>query len=191
MAMAHDNSNYTPARRGPITFRVPPGLPERVRCRRLYRVSGAFSDPGDASFEGRDEIAIAITWNPPTPESNAAIANCVPRSRLADGPGIGVHGIVALSDVVQPRNPGKARTLRLLGYGLAVIGLYRVLYHFHIVQFLHELANVSWRWVLLGMIFDVISYAVQGLRWKLLLRLSEGCGSPTRFELCMRDYSRI
>ena len=76
---------------------------------------------------------------------------------------------MALSDVVQPRNPGKARILRLLGYGLAVIGLYRVLYYFHIVQFLHELANVSWRWVLLGMIFDVISYAVQGLRWKLLL----------------------
>jgi len=76
---------------------------------------------------------------------------------------------VALSDVIQPRNPAKARILRLLGYGLAVIGLYRVLYYFHIVQFLHELANVSWRWVLLGMIFDVISYAVQGLRWKLLL----------------------
>ncbi len=74
-----------------------------------------------------------------------------------------------MSDLIQPRNPGKARILRLLGYGLAIIGLYRVLYYFHIVQFLHELANVSWRWVLLGMIFDVVSYAVQGLRWKLLL----------------------
>lgn len=44
-----------------------------------------------------------------------------------------------------------------------------VLRYFHIVKFLHELANVNWKWVLLGMAFDVVSYGIQGLRWKLLL----------------------
>lgn len=28
---------------------------------------------------------------------------------------------------------------------------------------------MSWRWVVLGIAFDVLSYAVQGIRWKLLL----------------------
>lgn len=44
-----------------------------------------------------------------------------------------------------------------------------VLYDFHIVQFVHRLAYVDWKWVLLGMAFDVLSYGVQALRWKLLL----------------------
>jgi glycosyltransferase 2 family protein len=56
-----------------------------------------------------------------------------------------------------------------MGYGLAVLCLVWVLYDFHIVQFFHRLAYVSWKWVLLGMAFDVVSYVVQSLRWKLLL----------------------
>ncbi len=32
-----------------------------------------------------------------------------------------------------------------------------------------QLADVSWRWVALGIAFDVASYVVQALRWKLLL----------------------
>ena len=31
------------------------------------------------------------------------------------------------------------------------------------------MANVDWRWVVLAMIFDVLSYGVQALRWKFLL----------------------
>jgi uncharacterized protein (TIRG00374 family) len=56
-----------------------------------------------------------------------------------------------------------------MGYGLAVLCLVWVLYDFHVVQFYHRLAYVSWKWVLLGMAFDVVSYVVQALRWKLLL----------------------
>jgi len=44
-----------------------------------------------------------------------------------------------------------------------------VLRDFHIVKALHELANVNYKWVVLGMSFDVLSYGVQALRWKLLL----------------------
>ena len=45
-----------------------------------------------------------------------------------------------------------------------------VLHDFHIVQAMHEIANVDWKWVLLGMAFDVLSYGVQALRWKMLLK---------------------
>lgn len=31
------------------------------------------------------------------------------------------------------------------------------------------MANADWKWVLLGMFFDVVSYGVQALRWKFLL----------------------
>ena len=31
------------------------------------------------------------------------------------------------------------------------------------------MANADWKWVLVGMAFDVISYAVQAVRWKFLL----------------------
>ena len=34
---------------------------------------------------------------------------------------------------------------------------------------IEQLADVSWRWVALGIAFDIASYVVQALRWKLLL----------------------
>jgi uncharacterized protein (TIRG00374 family) len=63
----------------------------------------------------------------------------------------------------------KSRTPRILGYGLAVVCLVWVLRDFHLVKFMQELANVDWRWVLLGMAFDIISYVVQAVRWTFLL----------------------
>jgi uncharacterized membrane protein YbhN (UPF0104 family) len=57
-----------------------------------------------------------------------------------------------------------------LGYGLALLCLIWVLHDFHVVQAMHDIANVDWRWVLLGMAFDVLSYGVQALRWEVLLR---------------------
>lgn len=45
-----------------------------------------------------------------------------------------------------------------------------VLRDFHVVQALHDIANVDWKWVLLGMAFDVVSYGVQALRWQMLLK---------------------
>jgi glycosyltransferase 2 family protein len=34
---------------------------------------------------------------------------------------------------------------------------------------LRDVANVDWRWVLVGMGFDVLSYVMQSIRWKFLL----------------------
>ncbi len=65
--------------------------------------------------------------------------------------------------------PTKSRLPKLIGYGLAIVCLVWVLHDFHIVQAMRELAKVDWTWVLIGMCFDVLSYVVQGVRWKLLL----------------------
>jgi glycosyltransferase 2 family protein len=65
--------------------------------------------------------------------------------------------------------PERSRLPKLIGYGLAIVCLFWVLHDFHIVQAMRELAKVNWRWVLIGMAFDVLSYGVQALRWKLLL----------------------
>jgi glycosyltransferase 2 family protein len=74
-----------------------------------------------------------------------------------------------MSILFQDINPPPSKIPRLVGYGLALVCLVWVLHDFHIVKALHELAGVNWRWVALGVAFDVLSYAVQGARWKLLL----------------------
>jgi glycosyltransferase 2 family protein len=74
-----------------------------------------------------------------------------------------------LTEIFQDVNPPPSRVPRILGYGLAVASLVWVLHDFHVVKFFHEMANVNYRWVLLGMAFDVISYVVQAVRWKWLL----------------------
>jgi uncharacterized protein (TIRG00374 family) len=63
----------------------------------------------------------------------------------------------------------KSRALRILGYTLATACLIWVLHDFHLMQWLRELARVDWKWVAIGMGFDVLSYGVQALRWKWLL----------------------
>jgi uncharacterized protein (TIRG00374 family) len=74
-----------------------------------------------------------------------------------------------LNTLFQTAPPEKSRVPRIIGYGLAAASLVWVLRDFHIVKALHELANVNYKWVLLGMTFDVVSYGVQALRWKWLL----------------------
>lgn len=59
--------------------------------------------------------------------------------------------------------------LIVLGYVLAIAFLAWVLRDFHVVKALREIANVDWKWVLLGIVLDIVSYGVQALRWKLLL----------------------
>jgi uncharacterized protein (TIRG00374 family) len=58
---------------------------------------------------------------------------------------------------------------KILGYGLAIACLIWVLHDFHIMKALRDLAKVDYKWVLLGMGFDVLSYVVQAARWKFLL----------------------
>jgi glycosyltransferase 2 family protein len=66
-------------------------------------------------------------------------------------------------------NSPRSRIPRILGYGLALICLIWVLRDFHVVRALHDMANVDWKWVVLGMGFDVLSYAIQAVRWEVLL----------------------
>ena len=74
-----------------------------------------------------------------------------------------------MNDIVRNDNQGASKIPRLLGYGLAIVCLAWVIRYFHFVRFVRELADVDWKWVLLGMGFDVLSYVIQGLRWKFLL----------------------
>lgn len=72
-------------------------------------------------------------------------------------------------DSSQSGRASRAAILQFVGYGLSILCLVWVLHDFHIVRALHEMAQVSWKWVLLGMAFDVLSYGIQALRWKILL----------------------
>jgi glycosyltransferase 2 family protein len=76
---------------------------------------------------------------------------------------------MALINLIKAAEGKRSALLRIIGYGLAVGCLVWVLRDFHIVRALHDMANADWRWVLLGMVFDVASYGFQALRWKLLL----------------------
>jgi hypothetical protein len=75
-----------------------------------------------------------------------------------------------LNTLFQTAPPEKSRVPRIIGYGLAVASLVWVFRDFHFFQALHELENVDYRWVLVGISFDVFSYGVQALRWKWLLK---------------------
>lgn len=63
----------------------------------------------------------------------------------------------------------RSRVYTWLGYSVSIACLVWVLYDFHVRQALEELAAVSWRWVALAIGLDVLSYVVQGVRWKFLL----------------------
>jgi uncharacterized protein (TIRG00374 family) len=74
-----------------------------------------------------------------------------------------------LNTAIQDAFQKRPRLLLIVGYGLATICLVWVLHDFHIMQALRQIANVSWKWVALGMACDVLSYGIQALRWKFLL----------------------
>jgi len=74
-----------------------------------------------------------------------------------------------LNTAIQDAFQKRPRLLLIVGYGLAVVCLVWVLHDFHIMQELREIANVSWKWVALGIACDVLSYGIQALRWKFLL----------------------
>lgn len=74
-----------------------------------------------------------------------------------------------MNTLFQTAPPEKSRVPRILGYGLAIASLVWVFRDFHIVKAMHELANVDYKWVVAGAMFDIVSYGVQALRWKWLL----------------------
>jgi glycosyltransferase 2 family protein len=63
----------------------------------------------------------------------------------------------------------KSKLPLILGYTFMTAALVYLLHDFHIVQALRDMAKVDYRWVLLGMTFDIMSYFMQAVRWKLLL----------------------
>jgi glycosyltransferase 2 family protein len=74
-----------------------------------------------------------------------------------------------LITLFQTAEPERSKIPLILGYSLSIGCLIWVLHDFHIVQAMEEISNVSWKWVLVGMGFDILSYGVQALRWKFLL----------------------
>jgi hypothetical protein len=59
--------------------------------------------------------------------------------------------------------------VRWLAYLLALAGLLWVLHDIHPEKVLHDLRGIRWWWVVLGIVLDLLSYVVQGVRWRLLL----------------------
>jgi len=74
-----------------------------------------------------------------------------------------------LTDSRNSENRPKLKITGILGYGLAIVFFVWVFRYFHVVSFLRELGEVNWKWVILGMAFDVLSYGIQALRWQFLL----------------------
>jgi glycosyltransferase 2 family protein len=58
----------------------------------------------------------------------------------------------------------------LLGYIIAVVCLIWVFHDINPRRILAELNNISWGWIVLGVIADISSYVSQGLRWRILLK---------------------
>lgn len=58
----------------------------------------------------------------------------------------------------------------LLGYAIAAACLVWVFHDVHAGRLLQQIVAIDWRWVLLAILFDVLSYLCQGIRWRLLLR---------------------
>ena len=59
---------------------------------------------------------------------------------------------------------------RALGYTLAIVCLYWVLRELDLSELLRRIAEMDPFWVAVAVLFDVLSYVCQGVRWKLLLR---------------------
>jgi uncharacterized protein (TIRG00374 family) len=55
------------------------------------------------------------------------------------------------------------------GYAIAIIGIIWVFHDIHFHQFMQDIAAISWGWIAIAVIFDILSYVCQGLRWKYVL----------------------
>ncbi len=59
---------------------------------------------------------------------------------------------------------------RVFGYLIAAACLIWVFHDVHLQELLQHIARISWPWVALGIIFDILGYLCTGLRWHLLLK---------------------
>ena len=69
-----------------------------------------------------------------------------------------------------PVQPGAPRARHLIGYALAVFGLVWVLHDVHFGTMLASMGRIRWVWIVPAILFDVLSYVCQGVRWRYLLR---------------------
>ncbi len=58
----------------------------------------------------------------------------------------------------------------MLVWVAAAAGLYWVLHGFEWKEFVADLAFIEWKWVGPAVFFDVLSYAIQGIRWNYVLK---------------------
>ncbi len=69
------------------------------------------------------------------------------------------------------KKPGLGRTLgRTAAYLAAVAGLAWVFHDVAWAKLLKHVAGLDWRWVVIGILADVIAYVLQAVRWRLLLK---------------------
>lgn len=57
-----------------------------------------------------------------------------------------------------------------LGYLFAVVCLVWVFHDIELGRLWRQLVGINWWWVALAIVFDILSYLCQGVRWQLLLR---------------------
>jgi glycosyltransferase 2 family protein len=57
--------------------------------------------------------------------------------------------------------------LRYLFAGACIVWVF---YDIHVDNFLASLTGISWKWIPLAIVFDILSYVCQGIRWGLLFR---------------------
>ncbi len=69
----------------------------------------------------------------------------------------------------QPGRQRRQSLARWLAYFFALACLVWVLYDIHPEKAFREVTRVKWTWVSCAILFDVLSYVVHGVRWKLLL----------------------
>lgn len=66
--------------------------------------------------------------------------------------------------------PAKRFFKQAIGYLIAITCLVWVFHDIHFGEFLRSMTTIVWGWVPLAVVFDVLSYISQGMRWQLLLR---------------------
>src|SRR5713226_7327694 len=71
--------------------------------------------------------------------------------------------------VTAERGPRRG-ILKVFAYLLAAAGLFWVLRLIEWKEFLNDLVFLDWRWVVPAVAFDILSYAVQAVRWNYVLK---------------------
>jgi glycosyltransferase 2 family protein len=75
-----------------------------------------------------------------------------------------------IETVPLPRKKLAHSTGSILRYLFAGACLVWVFYNVHFDKLLENISAISWKWIPLAVLFDIISYVCQGIRWGFLLR---------------------